>query len=199
VVPEAKTPVRCFVALELEAVARGHVAAAQSVLHEACDVLGWKVRWVAPEHMHITLKFLGDLEPAAVHDIAAMLDAYSSHAAIPAHLGPLGWFLARGLPKVLWLGVNDADAALPDLAAAIDAGCVALGHSPEARPFHAHITLGRVRRAHPPLSALHQTFPTLGIHTTTLQRLTLFESQLGPGGPTYHARASIYLSDRSRA
>lgn len=104
------------------------------------------VRWTAPEALHVTLKFLGNVTTAAVDEMIAALDhAAAAHAPFGMVIGGLGAFPGARRPQVLWLGVEDGG-ALRAIAGDVDAALASLGFAPEARAFTPHVTVGRVRR-----------------------------------------------------
>src|SRR5690606_8650349 len=133
--------VRLFFAVKLP-------ADEQEQLHDATARLratDLPVRWVPPEHLHVTLKFLGTVaEPlvAAVQDAGAR--AAAGLAPFDARLGGIGAFPNVRRPRVVWVGVRDAEPLLR-LHAALEQALAPLGFAPEDRAFQPHVTLGRVR------------------------------------------------------
>lgn len=100
-------------------------------------------RWVPPENLHITLRFIGEVDEAA----AADLDMALARVDVPpleVAVGGVGHFASRGLVRSLWAGV-DRDTALDHLQAKIEAACQRSGLAPEGRKFHPHVTLARCR------------------------------------------------------
>ncbi len=139
--PAAARPVRSFVAIEVEEPARAAIAAYVETLRRRVE----HVAWTAPENLHVTLTFLGGV--AAEHLVAlaerlAIIAAAQSPFTV-TYAG-VGAFPSATRPQVLWVG-----AAAPQLAplAAIvdDAAATAVGVERDHRPYHPHVTLGRVR------------------------------------------------------
>ncbi|MBX3025211.1 RNA 2',3'-cyclic phosphodiesterase [bacterium] len=133
---------RAFLALEPAPDVRARLAAVTAELarHRAA------VRWARDDQLHVTVKFLGDVEDAALDALrSALAAALAGTAPLAAEVRGLGAFPDLRRPRVLWAGVECA--ALAAIAPAIDAAAAAVGVAPEARPFHAHVTLGRVRDA----------------------------------------------------
>jgi len=179
--------VRTFVAVPVEEpVTLRRLAGARSLLP---DVHG--VRWIPPGQLHLTLKFLGEIEADRV-DAAK---AATARAARPAEGGPsgagpfrlalegLGAFPPHGPARVLWAGCAEGSGALSLLASAVEAAFVAEGFPPEERPFSPHLTLARVkdpdvgRRLSRALASLpREPFGALGVGALVLYRSELSRS-----------------------
>ena len=138
--------VRAFVALELPEWVGEAVADLQARLRPR---LG-SVRLVRPEGAHLTLRFLGQTSPAQEEALRGPL-ARAAGACPPceARVAGLGTFPERGSPRVLWLGLELADAVLA-LQEACERAAVAAGFAREDRAFKPHLTLGRWRERAPP-------------------------------------------------
>jgi 2'-5' RNA ligase len=164
---------RLFVALDLP-------KAVKQSLEPLAKGLG-DVRWLAPEQQHLTLRFIGDVDNGALHEIAEAL------ATVPARpleltLKGLGHFPPRGEPRVLWVGV-DKNPELASLKRRIDRALREAGMPPDARKFAPHVTIARLRE---PLS------PTrLG---TYLMRHSLYRSAPFPVS-SFHLYSSWLRSD----
>ena len=179
-------PWRLFIALPLPQTVHARVRAAQVAAREA----GFDARWVAPDAAHLTLKFLGDTDPALVDRLAARLRAIAAgHEQFTVITGQLGAFPNAQRPRVLWLGLVGDLAPLDALHSAIDDGLVPLGFPREARSFRPHLTLGRLheRGPAPPRAALGAAQATLGAAAVAfpVTELLLIRSELGRGGPRY--------------
>lgn len=111
--------------------------------HNAPNVL----RWVAVEHLHLTLRFLGETTPDQLCRLAAGLDAVTTtHPPFSLTLGGLGGFPSPRQPRVLWLGVGGSLAQLNHLQGQVEVSVRNAGFVAEQRPFSAHVTLARARR-----------------------------------------------------
>src|SRR5262245_269882 len=170
----AQPTIRAFIAVELSDAARRAAAAVCQALRAAAG--GPDVRWVRPEALHVTLRFLGQLEtsrlPALVESVAAAL---AGSAPFRLELGAVQLFPGPGRPRVVVLEVGP-EAPLAALAAAVERGVVAAGCEPEPRRFRPHLTLGRVRgRAAPDVATAPP--PPSPFEVT---EAVLFRSDLGP-------------------
>jgi RNA 2',3'-cyclic 3'-phosphodiesterase len=141
---------------------------------------------VAPDNLHITLKFLGAVEETRLSDIAAMLAKAADRRAFDVEVRGLGAFPTPTRPRVLWAGTAVAP-AFTELAEAVDRAVGVLGFSPEERGFTPHVTLGRVRepRPAPALSSALTAAATRLFGTLRVDRLSLMRSDLSPRGARY--------------
>jgi len=139
--PTRSALIRGFIAIELGEPARRAVREHLDALRAAMS----GVAWTRPDNLHLTLKFLGDAEPTRLEAVAKrMLDLSRGQAPFPMIVAGVGAFPSVARPRVLWVGV--AAPALAGLAVAVDRACAEEGFPPEARAFHPHVTLGRVRQ-----------------------------------------------------
>jgi 2'-5' RNA ligase len=189
--------VRLFVAADLPAALRGALASVQEEMAAA----SLPVRWVPPEGIHLTLKFLGEVGEERLPEIrAALRGAGEEIAPFALEAAGASVFPARGAPRLIWVEVRgDLDAAR-GLAASIDAALARLGLPRETREFRPHLTLGRVKgpgrgdwrsileRAAPRASGVFQ-----------VNQHTLFASRLGPGGAIYTAIENFRLGRAAAA
>jgi RNA 2',3'-cyclic 3'-phosphodiesterase len=135
--------IRLFVALEIPAAVRENLATLIDELR-AADAASSKSnpRWVRPENLHVTLKFIGHVEADKLDAIHAALAEVRSGSAVELRFRGLGFFPNDRRPRVLWAGM-DASANLVPLASEIDAGLEKLGIPRETREFAPHLTLAR--------------------------------------------------------
>ncbi len=158
------------------------------------------IRWVKPQGIHLTLKFLGNVLPSTV---PLLLDAIESaapeHPPFTLSLGSLGVFPNPNNPRVLWVGLDRDLDTLSNLQASVEDRCRSLGFDPEHRPFRPHLTLGRVRRTlpQPQLDLLRdaiQDESNAGRLTWTVREFHLIHSTLTPQGAIYRSLGSAPLS-----
>jgi 2'-5' RNA ligase len=132
---------RTFVALNLPAAERVRLHDALAPLRER----GLPVRWMAPEALHLTVKFLGDTEGDGVADIERVLAAAAARRApIRLRIGGLGAFPSLRRANVLWVGAAP-DPELLALQKDVELALSRLGYPREQRPFRPHVTIGRLR------------------------------------------------------
>lgn len=178
---------RLFVAIELD----GHVQQALNRLqHELQRNPLNGLRWVRPEGVHLTLKFLGETPREKVASITQALAA--STAGIAPHelsLGKLGTFGSRGSPRVLWVDLEGDLEQLRRLAEQVERALMPLGFPPENRRFSPHLTLARVRpeSAREVARSLEQAVAAVTAPKAAIEvrEVALMLSKLGPGGAVY--------------
>jgi 2'-5' RNA ligase len=186
---------RLFVAAELPTDVKAELANTQARLRQANP----QVTWVAPEAMHLTLRFLGQTEVALIPDLlAAIRTALVSHPPVTLRLSGLGAFPNERRPAVIWAGVDGSVAALGRAQASVEVALRAVGCAPEPKPFHPHLTLGRVRRQasqqqQRQLSNALRALPPPEPLAWTIERVILFRSELGSAGPLYTEIADCRL------
>jgi 2'-5' RNA ligase len=176
---------RLFFAVELPSEVRGRAADYIAELRGRMPEV--RASWERPEKMHITLKFIGEVAPDALSLLSGAAErAASSLAPFRFVIEDAGAFPVRGLPRVLWLGVRDASGSLAQLQKRLEDECEAVGFEREARPFHPHLTIARLRRPEGArrLAALHQEkgFEAAEVF---VDALLLIQSELGPAGSLY--------------
>lgn len=157
------------------------------------------VRWVNPEGIHLTLKFLGDTPVAKLESIRAALAAVASRSApCTFTVGGLGCFPNARRPRVLWVGVQPVGGELAALQRAVEAAMKSLGFPPEDREFTPHLTLGRVRDRVAPadlarLGALISSAEVGTLGEVTARHFALIQSVLKPTGAEYTPLAEFSL------
>ena len=185
---------RLFVALELTP----EVHAAVRAVVERLRGTDADVRWVRPDGMHLTLKFIGEVRPEKLEPIRKALADVTSESAVQLRFHGLGYFPNPRRPRVIWIGV-EASANLAPLAAQLEAGLVPLGIEAENRSYVPHLTLGRFR-SEERLARLQEeiaTLPSTEFGSFETRALALFQSKLSPHGAEY-TRLEEFTFARSR-
>jgi len=185
--------VRLFVALNLPDKVRRALWAAAAPVRE----LGLAVRWVRPEGIHVTLKFLGDVVEGREPELRAALGrAVAGAPALPLVVGGFGAFPGLDRPRVIWAGLGP-EPALQGLQRRVDEQFMPLGFPREDRPFRPHLTLGRAARDARPerCDGLEEALRGLRHEeATVVDAVDLMQSVLQPGGAVYQIRYSERLS-----
>ena len=190
------TTIRTFVAVELPPDIKEKLAAIQADLHRLGHMDS--VRWVHPESIHLTLKFLGNVPAAQIKAIGeALASACDGITPFTLTLTNLGCFPNPKRPNVIWVGVGGDLKTLQRLQEAVEAHIAPLGYPPEKRPFHPHLTLGRVKRAKP------EERRHIGASVTSAEldiagqidvtAVSLMRSDLTPSGAKYTALRVVSL------
>jgi 2'-5' RNA ligase len=158
--------------------------------------VGRSVAWVAPGNLHLTLKFLGRVEREQLTLVAAALaDVAAGARPFEVAIRGLGAFPTATRPRVVWAGIDTGAGDAAALAERIDAALAPVGFAAEARPFAAHVTLGRARepRRDPALTAAVAAAAGRGFGSFRVESVALMRSDLSPRGARYTALASWML------
>ncbi len=175
---------RLFVAVELPEDVRARLSSLQAGVPGA--------RWLAPENLHLTVRFLGEVDTGVAHDLDAEL-ARIEAPGFAFRLDTVGFFGSERRPQTLWAGVERTE-ALQFLHAKVDRAAVAAGLAADDHKFHPHVTLGRLRDT--PMRRVRDwltgnaPFQTGPIEA---DRFVLFRSHLGKEGPVYEPLAEYAL------
>ena len=150
------------------------------------------MRWVGASEIHLTLKFLGEVEPSRLVELAQPLRAAAAEStAFDVRLDKTGAFPTPRRPNTLWVGLDGEVQRLVRLQARVEGSMSQAGFETDRKRFHPHLTAGRLRRGPSPFMArqigfswLDARLPEEGldVHIT---RITLFRSRLGPDGARY--------------
>jgi len=192
----ATEKIRSFIAIELPQETKSALSRLQEKLKSKGNIL---VRWVDPGNIHLTLKFLGDINPEITGRITSILeDAVRSTPPFSIELSGLGVFPNKKRVNIIWVGLGGELEKLGHLQKRIDTGLMQLGFTPEAKPFTTHLTLARVRDYVRPDDRM-----VLGnlIEGTSFEQkceinvntIFLIKSQLTQEGPIYTKISSITL------
>jgi RNA 2',3'-cyclic 3'-phosphodiesterase len=192
---------RIFIALDIDEAIRHRIARfMDGVRGFAPDV-----RWVRPESLHITLKFIGETAPENVDQIKEALKAVAAHA-IEMNIRGSGFFPGAKSPRVFWLGI-EAGPSLAALASTVDDRVAALGIAKQDHPFSPHLTLARggggsgsprpkrdgFKRSFQRLEEKLAALPVPEFGTMTAREFFLYQSHLSRGGSRYEKLAGFTL------
>lgn len=191
---------RLFIAIELDEPARLAIAAEQKRLARAlAGADRGALKWTRPEHMHLTLVFLGEVDEAVVPRVVDVVQEPIAQPPFEISFPGVGVFPPRGAPRVLWLGVDSGGAQVSAVQQELVDRLARIGIVLEERPFHPHLTLARWRTSRPSDTgrALRAGRPD-EIARIEATEATLFQSRLEPSGPTHTplARAPFRVGHR---
>jgi len=187
---------RCFIAIDIDEAIKADLADVQAQIKGQLDLEPGAVRWVQPEGMHLTLKFLGDIKDTQSVDICSATQIVCErHQAFTVEVKEVGFFGGR-LARVVWMGVGSDSQALLNLQGDLEAQLDQAGWPAEARRFSGHLTLGRVKqsRAGLALAQALSEFRDVNLGTIPVQQVSVYQSQLRPQGPLYTALAKYQLT-----
>ena len=180
-----ETTMRAFIAIDLDPEIKKNIS---DFLRRLKKLEQPKVGWIKEQGMHLTLKFLGEIDEAQatrvqglMKDVAALARAFSLKFQGTGFFPP-----PPKLPRVLWIGAA-GEPTLGELQERLESGLEKLGFSRENRPFHPHLTLGRVKSP----AGLGEVIAELeknkeaGFGEMVVKKVTLFKSTLRPSGAEY--------------
>lgn len=184
---------RLFVAVMADDAAREAAATAQSCLR--ARLAAARLTWVTPSALHVTLRFLGEVDDAVASTVSAALAAPLDTPAFDVRWAGLGRFPVGGPPRVVWLGCDEGTSQW--LALHTEVAGRLREVAPAARErFHPHLTLARVKapgpRSMPWAAALQECAPAPVRSRVT--RVVLVQSRLGAAGPSYTALSESALA-----
>lgn len=184
--------VRAFIACDIPDLFLEKISDSQ----ERLKSLDADVTWTKAGGIHITLKFLGDIEEGSIEKVAAVIEeASKGQTPFEISINGSGAFPNLKNPRVVWIGVEDGANGLSKLQQGLDDRLKALGFEPEEREFRPHLTLGRVKgpRGKERLSAAVSELKGIEIGLFTVDRVILYKSELKPTGAVYTKLKEVIL------
>ena len=185
--------IRCFVAIEIPDAVQGRLAQIQEKLRRQIE----KGSWVKPSNIHLTLKFLGDVDPVDLELIGETVESVAMrHSSFLLRIGGVGAFPNLARPRVMWTGVKVGKEQVCNLAKDIDLALSRCGFSRETKKFNPHLTIARMKgrvdlRSHAP--QYHQ-YDRIDGAETTVNTISLIQSRLHPQGAIYSTLQSYPLT-----
>jgi 2'-5' RNA ligase len=176
--------IRTFIAVEIEPAVRQALTELQDDLRGVAD----DVKWVEPENLHLTLKFLGDVDETDLYSVCKMAESsVAGIAAFSMQLAGVGAFPSSNKPKIIWAGIRQGADELVQIHKRLESAFAEEGYPREDRAFTPHLTLGRTRqpRAMPMLAQTIERLADWDGGTSQADEIVIMSSQLGPDGPTY--------------
>jgi 2'-5' RNA ligase len=195
---------RLFIALDIDDAIRERI----SRFLEGVRGFAPDARWVQPESLHVTLKFIGEKPDAMVEEIKRALQNVRANV-IELKFHGYGFFPSAKSPRVFWIGL-EAGPSLPGLAASVDNAMADLGIPKEDHAFSPHLTLARgvggsgaprrqkgdrPNQSFPKLQEKLAAMPALEFGTMIAREFYLYQSQLSPRGSKYTKLARFALAD----
>lgn len=178
---------RTFIAIELPQEIKDYLAHLQNQL----KVSGADVKWVEPQNIHLTLKFLGEIEDKKLDEITQILeDIAKTKNSFQMRIFSIGAFPKINFPRIIWVGIDKGDSQSKEIAKELEEKMKNLGIRREDRAFSSHITIGRVRSSLNREKLVKDLNNLLNIfgketHEFLVSKITLFKSALTPKGPVY--------------
>jgi len=179
------------VAIELKDEVRDALQEVQKALGRAADA----VRWVRPEQLHLTVKFLGEVPDDEVPRVAeAVARSAARSRPFEMQLTECGCFPPRGPVRIVWVGTHDGSGALLECVNAVEEELDGIGFPKDSRPFSAHLTIGRAKdgRSSEGVRLAVESGKVRPVRQS-VSELTLMSSVLSAKGPSYSVVARSKL------
>ena len=180
--------IRTFLALDLDAPIRDRLAAAARGLPQADS----RIRWVAPENLHVTLKFLGDVpETDAAEVCNAVVELAGRIEPFDFDIVHLRCVPPGGKVRMIWADVREPSGQMASMFEQAESALSELGFPRERRGFHPHVTLGRVKSIRSPreLREAAERHAQSHFGAERAEEVVVYSSELTPRGPIYAAMA----------
>jgi len=187
---------RCFIAIDIDEGIRAELGDLQQDLAGSVDIRKGDVKWVRPEAMHLTLKFLGEIGDREVVDVCRVTEAVAArHEVFSFAVKEVGHFGGRSA-RVLWVGAGLDCPALLRLQEDLEEQLAAGGWPKEDRKFSGHLTLCRVRNAKAghKLAQITKQYKDVDLGTVACGAVSVYQSTLTPEGPIYTTVGNYGLS-----
>ena len=178
---------RVFIAIDIDDKIRKAIADLQKQIASKVDVKKGDVKWVEPNNIHLTLKFLGEISDEQLEEVSEIVKTVASaHNKFTLDIESVGSFGGRSA-KIVWVGAGKGTDALLALQKDLDDLLAQSGYPKEEREFSAHLTLCRVNH---PIAGLKMgeaiaEFSHLKLGSIAADALCVYQSQLTPAGPNY--------------
>ena len=179
---------RAFIAIEVSEDIKAVLGQIEAHLKYA----GADVKWVRPEIVHLTLKFLGEIQEDKAKEITAALDGIArATKPFDITLKDVGAFPKIDFPRVIWAGLDKGAVESKELASKVDEALSLIGFNREERPFSGHLTIGRVRsslnraKLIEKMASSAANFQLSAVKAHKVASVILFQSKLTPQGSIY--------------
>jgi 2'-5' RNA ligase len=178
---------RLFIAIDIDEKNKAALSDLQTQLRSKADVKKGDVKWVSVGNIHLTLKFLGEVEEDKLPEICMITeDVASSHEPFDLSIESVGHFGGKSA-TVLWVGTGEGTQELLQLQKDLETGLASAGWPAEERLFSGHLTLARIKnpKAGFKIPQLAQQYKNFELGVLSVDSINVYKSQLTPDGPVY--------------
>ncbi len=187
---------RCFIAIDIDKKTRTNLADLQQKLAGEVDIRKGDVKWVNPDNIHLTLKFLGEIEDTQAVEACEIAEQVAArHNNFDIEIASVGTFGGKSA-RVVWAGVTQGANELIDLQKDLDNELAQAGHPKDQREFSAHLTLCRIGypKAGAKLAEVCKGYKDYKVGSISADALCVYQSRLTPAGPVYTLLGSYKLA-----
>ncbi len=183
--------IRCFIAVECGG---DELAAKLREVRGVLEAARADIKFVEPENVHLTLKFLGEIEQSLVEQVSQVVEG-TSFQPLTARIERMGVFPNLRRPRVVWAGITEGASRLEEIWSEIDGKLSRLGFERERRRFSPHITIGRVRSGRNRDKLVHEisSLSDYVFGELHVDRVSFKKSVLTPRGPIYTTLAESHV------
>ncbi|MEW5766128.1 MAG: RNA 2',3'-cyclic phosphodiesterase [bacterium] len=183
--------IRCFIAIPITPEIKEELISVQERLKKAVA----KVKWVEPDSIHLTLKFMGNIPRNNLKSVTKIIQETAQRKEwFEISLDALGAFPSLKKPRIVWVGIKDPRERLKQLAQELDRRLFSIGVPKEDKEFVSHITLGRVKEIdnRDKLAEIMSSLKVVSIKMP-VTKINLMKSQLTPAGPIYSVISTAHI------
>lgn len=188
---------RCFIAVALPETVKDSLGDVLNILRKSPA----SVRWIPPENIHLTIKFLGQTDQSLITPMKESLNKkLLTYKPFYITITDVGCFPNERRPRLVWIGIKRSE-SLSNLQKEIDADLVKFGFSLEKREFSPHLTIGRVKAQHdlPGMLRMLKELRSSSFANMEVKSISLMQSILKPAGAQYFTLAEIPFGRRNDA
>ncbi len=178
---------RVFIAIDIDEQIRKALGSLQNELQSKVDIKRSDAKWVNPDRIHLTLKFLGEIKDEQVVDVCNITkEVAGRHESFELDVESVGYFGGRSA-RVLWVGTGQGCENMLQLQSDLEQQLALAGWPKETRKFSGHLTLCRVRnsKAGVKLAQVTEEYKDFKLGTISADSVSVYQSQLMPKGPVY--------------
>lgn len=187
---------RVFIAIDIEKKVLESISRLQQQLQRKAGINDKAVKWVEPQNMHLTLKFLGEIKDSELVETCKITEQVTQkHSRFDLELEKVGYF-GGASARVLWVGTEQGSEQLVKLATELDEQLSTIGFAKETRAFTGHLTLCRIKdfKAGVELAKLVDGLGPFKAGESEVEAVAVYQSELSKAGPTYTALGKYRLS-----
>ena len=187
---------RVFIAIDIDEHIKSSLQQLQQKFAASCNTSNKDVKWVRPEAMHLTLKFLGEIKDEKTVEICNISkDVASRHKSFDLHVESVGHFGGRSA-RVVWIGLSDRANQLCELQSDLERQLSSAGWREDSRQFKGHLTLCRIKNTKTGIKLAEKTkeLENFRAGITPADTLVVYQSKLTSQGPVYTKLGSYIFS-----
>lgn len=187
---------RVFIAIDIEKKVLEAISRLQQQLQRKARINEKSVKWVEPENIHLTLKFLGEIKDTELVQVCKITEQVTkNYSPFDLEIETVGYF-GGSSARVIWVGIKGGSEQLVKLATELDEGLSTIGFAKETRAFTGHLTLCRIKdfKAGVELAKLVDGLGPFKAGESEVEAVAVYQSELSKAGPTYTALGKYRLS-----